>query len=78
MSEKNKKTQHTVGVTFLVGRSTLQQLIENVKSALILSLSVSSRLFQQVAFDVGAADETRSVEIDANEFALWNESNFAN
>lgn len=64
------KGQHKMWLTFLLWRSSLQELIEYVETALILGLSVGARLLQQIAFDVGSADETGHVEVDTNEFSL--------
>lgn len=56
--------------TSLPGGRAAQKLVENVKAALVVRLAKRARLFQQVRFNVRAADETRKVEVDADEFAL--------
>lgn len=56
-------------LTSLVGASTLQELIEDVKAPFVRTLPIRARLFEQVALDVRAADEAREIEVDPNELA---------
>ena len=53
----------------VVESCSLQHLVENVECAFFGRLTNNTRFFEEVRLNIGARDETRRVEVDANKFS---------